>query len=101
VTVAVYVPVVLPVQLRIDDPELAMLVGFKAHARPVEGETDEVRVTVPLKPFNAATVIVEVGVEPMRAVMLVGLEVIVKSVMLTVTVAVWDREPLLPVTPMA
>jgi hypothetical protein len=88
VTVTVNVPVVLPVQLRIDDPELAMLVGFRLHARPVEGETDEVKVTVPVKPFNGVMVIVEVAVEPTRVVALVGLEVIVNSVMLTVTVEV-------------
>ncbi len=49
-----------------------MLVGVSVQIRPLLGETDDVRLTVPVKPFCAATVIVEVPVEPARAVIVVG-----------------------------
>jgi len=57
------------------------------HVRPA-GETAEVRATVPLKPFTAATVIVEVAAVPAVVVTAVGLAVIVRSVTVYVTVAV-------------
>ncbi len=50
-----------------------MLVGDRVQVRPLLGETDEVRPTVPVKPFCAATVIVEVPVAPARTVIVVGL----------------------------
>jgi hypothetical protein len=53
---------------------------------------------VPVKPFTGATVIVEVAAVPAVVVTEVGLAVTVKSVTVTVTVAVWDIEPLVPVT---
>ncbi len=74
-----------------------MLVGLKVHVNPA-GETVEARATVPVKPFTGATVIVEVAVAPARALTLVGLAVTVKSVTVIVTVAEWDRVPLVPVT---
>src|SRR2546430_17665581 len=49
-----------------------MLVGVSVQIRPLLGETDDVRLTVPVKPFCAATVIVEVPVEPARTVIVVG-----------------------------
>ena len=52
------------------------------------GETVEVRATVPAKPLTGDTVIVEVADEPALAAILVGLAAIVKSVTVTVTVAV-------------
>ena len=45
------------------------------HVRPLDGETEEVRLTVPMKPFSAATVIVEVPVIPASTVTVVGLAV--------------------------
>ena len=54
-----------------------MLVGDRVHVRPVDGETVGVRLTVPVKPFCAETVIVEVPVAPARTVMAVGLPVTV------------------------
>jgi len=57
------------------------------HVRPA-GETAEVRATVPLKPFTAATVMVEVAAVPAVVVTAVGLAVIVRSVTVYVTVAV-------------
>ena len=55
--------------------------------RPV-GETVDVRAAVPVKPFTGATVIVEVATVPAVVVTEVGLAVTVKSVTVTVTVAV-------------
>ncbi len=62
------------------------------------GETEDVSATVPVKPFRGATVIVEAAAAPAKAVTLVGLAATVKSWMVMVTVAVWDRAPLVPVT---
>ena len=52
------------------------------------GATADVRATVPVNPFTGATVIVEVAATPTFAAAVVGLAATVKSVMLTVTVAV-------------
>ena len=41
--------------------------------RPVDGETATVKVTVPVKPFTGATVIVEVAVPPTNVLAAVGL----------------------------
>ena len=57
------------------------------HVRPA-GDTELVRATVPVKPLTGATVIVEVAATPALVATLVGLAVTLKSVMLTVTVAV-------------
>ena len=65
---------------------------------PPGGETDEVRLTVPVKPFTGATVIVEVTVVPAVVLIAVGFAEIVKSLMVTVTVAEWTSAPLVPVT---
>jgi hypothetical protein len=55
-----------------------MLVGVRVQVRPA-GETDEVRATVPVKPFTGATVIVEVAATPTLTLAVVGLAVTVKS----------------------
>ena len=65
---------------------------------PPGGETDEVRLTVPVKPFTGATVIVEVTVVPVVVLIAVGFAEIVKSLMVTVTVAEWTSAPLVPET---
>ena len=62
------------------------------------GDTDDVRATVPVNPWSGATVMVDVALAPATTVALVGLAVTVKSLTVTVTVAVWDRAPLVPVT---
>lgn len=64
-----------------------MLAGLRAQVSPA-GETDDVRETVPVKPWTGATVIVDVPVVPALSVMVVGLAVIVKSDVSTVTVTV-------------
>jgi hypothetical protein len=75
-----------------------MLVGLSVHDKPA-GETDEVRITVPVKPFTELTVIVEEPLTPALTASPVGPAVMVKSgwATLKVTRAVWDREPLTPV----
>jgi len=65
---------------------------------PVAGEIVDVSATVPVNPWTGATVIVEVPAVPALAVTVVGAAVTVKSRIVTVTVAVWVREPLVPVT---
>jgi len=67
------------------------------HVRPA-GETDDVNATVPVKPLTGATVMVEVAAVPTLTLAVVGLAATVKSVTITVTVAVWDIVPLVPVT---
>ncbi len=64
-----------------------MLVGVRVQVRPA-GATADVRATVPVKPLTGATVMVEVAAVPAFTATAVGLAVTVKSVMLTVTVAV-------------
>jgi hypothetical protein len=56
-----------------------ILVGARVHVKP-EGDTAEVRATVPVKPLRGATVMVEAAAAPARALMLVGLAVTLKSV---------------------
>jgi hypothetical protein len=76
-----------------------MLVGDRVHARPVAGETEEARLTVPVNPLCAATVIVEVPLTPARTVTLVGFAVTVYGVPeLTVTVALVVKPLPVPVT---
>jgi len=78
VTLTVYTPVD-PEQESVEAPEVpkAILVGDSAHVRPLAGETEEVRLTVPVKPLCAVTVTVEVPVSPARTVTAVGLAVTV------------------------
>ena len=99
VTVTVYVPAE-PVHDRVEvwaAPRVT-LAGVRVHVRPVAGETVAVRLTVPVKALTGLTVIVDVPAVPALTVTLVGLAVTVKSRMLTVTVAVRDSDPLVPVT---
>ena len=65
-----------------------MLEGVRVQVNPAEGDMEEVSATVPVKPFTGATVIVEVAAVPALTATVVGLAVTLKSVMLTVTVAV-------------
>lgn len=77
-TVTVNVPAELPMQLRVDVPEPAMLAGLRVHVRPVLGETEEARVTVPVNPLTAPTVIVDNPVASVLTIRLVGLAASVK-----------------------
>jgi len=76
--VTVYTPA-LPVQERAEFPELVMLVGVRVQANPVGAETVVVRLTTPVKPCVASTVIVEVPGVPAVAVTIVGLATTEKS----------------------
>jgi hypothetical protein len=79
-------------------PAPVTLVGLNVQVRPVDGDTIAERATAPLKPFTAVTVIVEVAVPPTLIDAEVGLALIVKSWTMNVTVAVWVKDPLVPVT---
>src|SRR5205807_9691465 len=76
-----------------------MLVGDRVHARPVAGETEEARLTDPVNPLCAATVIVEVPLTPARTVMLVGFAVTLYDVAeWTVTVVLVVKRLSAPLT---
>jgi hypothetical protein len=77
-------------------PDIVMLVGEMLVPLKADGALI-VSETVPVKPPTPATVTVEVPVLPWM--MVTGVcTVSVKSWTLTVTFAVWDSDPLIPVT---
>ncbi len=98
VTVTAKVLTVLPEQFKVEVPEPVTLVGVRVQVRPVAGDMLEVRDTTPLKPLTAVTVTVDVPEPGATKLKLVGLAEIVKSCTVTVTVAEWDNDPLVPVT---
>jgi len=71
----------VPLHESAEAPEVpsVMLVGVRVQVRPVTGETVAASVTVPVKPWTAVTVMVEVPAVPTLTVTLVGLAVNVKS----------------------
>jgi hypothetical protein len=73
-----------------------MLVALNEHVRPAG--TVWVRLTVPLKPLTAVTVIVEFASRFVSTAELVGFAFRLKSTPATVTVVEDDREPETPVT---
>jgi hypothetical protein len=73
------------------------LAGLRLQVRPV-GETAEVRLTVPVKPLTAVTVIVEVPIWPALTETLTGLAPIAMSWTVNVTVAERESDPIVPVT---
>jgi hypothetical protein len=82
-------------------PEVAvelrtMLVGLREQVRPAG--VMSLRLTVPLKPLIAATVIVEFANLFVSAATLVGVALTLKSTPTTVTVVEDDTEPEVPVT---
>ncbi len=80
VTVTVNEPLADEVQERVEVPEPPVtLVGDRVQVRPVAGDTEAVRATVPVNPLTGAIVIVEVPVPPTVMLTLVGLALIVKS----------------------
>ena len=70
---------------RVEVPEVprVTLVGLSVQVNPVEGDTDDVRVTVPVNELIEVTVIVEVPAVPALTATLVGLAVTEKSGMAT------------------
>ena len=78
VTVTVYVPAE-PEHESVEVPEVpnVTLVGVNVQVRPVLGETTSDRLTDPVNPVIALTVIVAVPVEPATNATVVGLATIV------------------------
>jgi len=86
-------------QLSVLFPDPVMLVGLRVQVSPLAGEILLVRLTVPVKPLRAMTVIVDVPATPGVVLTVVGLANIWKSTTWTVIVAVvCDSVPLVPVT---
>ena len=75
VTVIVNVPLAEATHDRVELPALDMLLGARVQLIPDEGEADSVRVTVPVNPFRAPIVTVEVPVVLVTADIVVGLAV--------------------------
>ena len=101
VIVTVYVPLLIDegtLTVKIEVPELTIDVGLTVAVNPPDTLADNE--TVPLNPFKAETVILEVPCCPLRTLMLLGDAEIVKSGLVTVivTVTLCVREPLVPVT---
>lgn len=95
VIVRVYVAATVELQDTVAVPELVTLVGDIAPQVRFAG-TVSVRLTVPVKPFTAATVMVDVAETPTLTA--AGeVAATVKSVTVKVAVAEWDRVPLVPV----
>jgi hypothetical protein len=69
------------VQERVEVPVAprVILVGLRVHVSPVEGDTEDVRETVPVNELIDVTVIVDVSADPALTVTLVGLAVTEKS----------------------
>jgi len=84
------------VTVRVDEPELVTLVGLSVAVSPAVALA--VRFTVPVNPPIAVTVQVLVPDPPWAIVRVLGVHVSVKSWTFTVTIVVWLREPLAPVT---
>ncbi len=93
----------LKLQVDVEDPpEVGVkLVGVHDAVRPVEGVTDFDNVNEPVKPLRLVRVTVDAPDEPIGNVTVDGLAVILKSggaTTLTLMVAVWVSEPLVPAT---
>ena len=90
-TVMVYVPAVLELTVRVEEPDppglKLMLAGLIEAVKPL-GVIAIERLIVPVKPATLRTVIVEVPELPARTFTVVGLADIVKPPTLTVIVAV-------------
>ena len=68
-----------PLQERVEVPDPLTPVGVKVQVNPVVGLMLEAKLTAPVNPSSAVTVMVEVPVAPARTVALTGLAAIVKS----------------------
>jgi hypothetical protein len=91
----------VPLHFRLDVAEVVvelrtMLTGLREHVRAAG--TVSLRLTVPLKPLIAVTVIVEFASRLVSAAELVGFAVTLKSTPATETVVEADRVPEVPVT---
>ena len=68
-----------PLQERVEVPDPLTPVGVKVQVNPVVGLMLEAKLTAPVNPSSAVTVMVEVPEAPARTVALTGLAAIVKS----------------------
>jgi hypothetical protein len=83
-------------RVEVPDPPV-ILVEERVHDRLVEFVVTA-RVTIPVKPFIGATLMLDVLIAPAFTVTLVGLALTLKSWTMNATVTEWDREGLVPVT---
>lgn len=77
------------------------VVGVRVHAKPVDGKTATVSVTVPVKPCRAGSAVTDMLEDPgapALTVTVVGLADTAKSWIVKVTGAEWVRVPLAPFT---
>ena len=88
-----------------DPPEeRPTLAGLSRAVRPDEGETEEERVTVPVKLLRLARLIVDVEEDPAWKLTVDGLLETLKSggtTTVAFTTTEWEIEPLVPVTVIA
>jgi hypothetical protein len=91
-------PLTVAVQDRVEVPEPVTLVGARVQVIPVAGLTVAVKLTTPVNPLTAVTVIVEVPAWLVLTATLVGLAAMVKSWTMKVTVVEAELVPLVPVT---
>jgi hypothetical protein len=99
VTVTVNVPLADAVHDRLEVPVLGRLAGVRLQVRPVGGDSECVKVKLPLKPFWKVTVTVDTPLLPTVTGTLAGLVVNVKPEMRNwIDAVVWEREPSMPVT---
>ena len=96
VTVTTYDPPT-PVHVRVLDPDPPdTLAGLVEHERPVDGNTELVNETLPVKPLSGVIVTVDVTETSGVVVTKVGLANIWKSTTWTIMKLVCDSEPLVP-----
>ena len=82
VTVTLNLPVLLATHDSVEEPRVPRIrfVGFREQVNPLVRVTELERLTVPVRPFCAVTVMVELPLPPMLEIMTdVGLAPIVKS----------------------
>ena len=91
-------PGTVPVNERVDDPDIMIKIGLRFATRPIDGDTAELKETLPMKPLIEAMVTIDVPGTPTFTVT-VGAATIVKSTKWKRIVAVVrDRVPSVPVT---
>jgi hypothetical protein len=100
VTLTVYIPAVEPIHERVEEAVVpsVTLEGTSEHARPVVGDTDSVRSTLPVKPFRAVTTRLETPPVPSVTVTSPGRAFMLKSWTVNATPVECDNDPLVPVT---
>ena len=97
--VTLYVPTVDELKVHVEDPdppeESVMLDGAHAVETPLGDDAE--RATVPTKPLRLVRLRLEVAVEPVLKVIVVGLAVSEKSWIAKLMFTEWNRDPVCPV----